>query len=739
MEEQSVLDSAGSVPRYVAHTPNDNGHWQVMRKHLVAVARKARSFAQGFGAGELAYWAGLFHDLGKYSPEFQQYLRDCYRAAQGLGPRPRPGSAPHKAAGAALGAQKATQLLAPVILGHHGEVPCRAGTKDELQRLPRAVLDRLFETASQDCPELGHPADLKPLVRQLGSSPLEFEMLARMVFSCLVDADSLDTEEHFEPASAGCRQRVLPTVEELRDAFVQKQVEFQSTAPASRLNGIRRDVYQACLAAAVQSPGAFKLTVPTGGGKTRSSLAFALEHARSHRLDRVIYAIPYTSIVDQTVQEFEGIFGPDVVLEHHSALEPDEGRPEWEMWRRLASQNWDAPLVVTTTVQLFESLFGNRPGKCRKVHRLARSVIVLDEVQTLPVKLLKPLVDGLRCLCEHYGTTVLLCTATQPALDRQSLESIGFEQAREIAPNPAHLFAQLRRVEYDLAPLAGEGWSWERVAEEMREVRACLTIVNTRRDAVASLEALQDGDALHLSTLLCGRHRRDTLAEVKRRLKSGEPCRVVSTQVVEAGVDLDFPRVLRAIGPLDRIVQAAGRCNREAGPTMGRVTVFRPIDGGAPQGSYRVALDVAARFLREGANLHDPVVYERYFRDLYKQDTLDAYGIQKLRKELDFPEVADKLRLIEGDTVGVLVRYEPAGDEIDELLTEIEGRRHGLTRELWQRVQPFLVTVHRREFDEFQKQGLVGEDAPDLWRWRGGYDNVRGLTAAAIEPAELIV
>jgi CRISPR-associated endonuclease/helicase Cas3 len=739
MEEHSEQNSGAPAQLYAAHTPNDSGRWQLMREHLLAVAQMAGSFARGFGAAELAYWAGLFHDLGKYSPEFQQYLRACHRAEQGLGPKPQAGSAPHKATGAALGARMVTQLLAPVILGHHGEMPGRAETKLETERLSPSVVDALFQTAKQDCPDLDPPADLKALVRQLGSNPAAFEMLARMIFSCLVDADALDTEQHFKPTVAQKRRRPLPVIEDLRDALLRNQVELQATVARTKLNGIRRDVYDACRAAASQRPGVYKLTVPTGGGKTRSSLAFALEHASQHGLERVIYAIPYTSIVDQTAQEFERICGTGVVLEHHSALEPDEGRPEWELWRRLASQNWDAPLVVTTTVQLFESLFGNRPGRCRKVHHLARSVIVLDEVQTLPVKLLKPIVDGLRCLCEQYGTTILLCTATQPALDQQSLEKIGFPEAREVAPNPERLFAELRRVEYDLTPLAGEGWEWERVADEMRQTGACLTIVNTRRDAIALLEALDDDKALHLSTLLCGRHRRDALAEVRRRLKADEPCHVVSTQVVEAGVDLDFPRVLRAIGPLDRIVQAAGRCNREGGPILGRVTVFRPIDGGTPQGSYRVALDVASRFLREGADLHDPAVYEQYFRDLYRQDTLDAHGVQKLRGELDFPRVAEKMRLIEDDTVGVLVRYAPAEQEVEDLIAAAEASRHGMTSELWRKVQPFLVSVYRREFDDFRRRGMVTEIVPDLWLWLGGYHSARGLTAASMEPSELIV
>lgn len=734
-----MSDNFNQGPVYRAHTPNEAGAWHSLQEHLLQVARIAAGFARRFEAEDLAYLAGLIHDLGKYSPEFQRYLRECHRAEQGLGPRPPRGSAPHKQAGAAFAAECGLHLLVPLILGHHSGMPGGALAKGEVLQFAGNRLQSLCTVAASEFPELKSPPDLKPLVRRLAPTAYDCELLIRMLFSCLVDADALDTEAHFQPADAGRRQRALPSIAELRGRFRENQAALLARVEPSRLNDLRREVYEASLQAAIALPGIFKLTVPTGGGKTRSSLAFALEHACRHGLERIIYAIPYTSIVDQTAAEFEQILGADAVLEHHSALEPDEECPEREMWRRLASQNWDAPLVVTTTVQLFESLFGHRPARCRKVHRLVRSVIVLDEVQTLPVKLLAPIVDGLRRLSERYGTTVLLCTATQPALDQESLEQIGFPGVREIAPDPVRLFTELRRVEYDLEPLAAEeGWTWDDVASEMRREPTCLAIVNTRRDAIALLDALGDERALHLSTLLCGRHRRQTLAAIRRRLKEGEPCRVVSTQVVEAGVDLDFPWVLRAVGPLDRIVQAAGRCNREGRlPGPGRVTIFRPADGGFPGGSYRVALDVAARYLNQGQDLHDPAVYRQYFREVYAQDTLDARSIQRLRKELDFPEVAERMRLIDA-TRSVFVRYPPCQDEVEALLSQARSCRNGLPRELWRKVQPFLVSLHDYQFRQFEQQGLIELVAPDFWLWRGGYDETRGITSAAIDPSDLI-
>ena len=728
-----------------AHTPDAAGRWHALAKHLRSVASQAQSFAGSTGAGELAYWAGLLHDLGKASPEFQRYLRDCHRADQEGRPPPRAGSAPHKQMGAKIARDRLADPLAVVILGHHAGMPGRALASEELRGPKAAAAPDCLQTISEELPALARLPNLQGTLLKLAHSKLEADLLLRMVFSCLVDADALDTEAHFRPEAAQRRSHQLPSLAELRTEFDVSHAR-RVGSDNTPVNRRRNELFKACIAASELSPGVFKLTAPTGAGKTLSSLGFALHHAERHGLERVIYAAPYTSIVDQTASTFEGLFGEGIILEHHSAIEPNESKSqpedEREQWRRLACQNWDAPLIVTTTVQLLESLFSNRPGRCRKVHRIARSVIVLDEVQTLPVKLLVPIVDMLKALASRYGATVVLCTATQPALDQQSLADLGFANVREIAPDPAETFKQLQRVTYDLAPLAEpEGWDWPRVAGEMLQQEACLTILNTRRQALELLDELPEEGTLHLSTLLCGRHRRDVLSEIHRRLEAGERCRVVSTQVVEAGVDLDFPRVLRAIGPLDRIVQAAGRCNREGrrSPEESRVTVFRPADGRAPGGSYRVALDAAEEFLTGEADLHEPQTYERFFRKVYRHDTLDARGIQKLRSELDFPRVAEKFRLITEDTVGILVCYQVAGDEVKVLIEEAKCARHGLTADQWRRVQPFLVSVRRHEFEQFDRAAWVEEIAPDLWLWRGKYDKLRGLSDAKFEPAESVI
>jgi CRISPR-associated endonuclease/helicase Cas3 len=434
--------------------------------------------------------------------------------------------------------------------------------------------------------------------------------------------------------------------------------------------------------------------------------------------------------------------GERAVLEHHSAIEPRRDPEEGEagpQWGRLAAENWDAPLVVTTTVRLFESLFARTPSACRRLHRVANSVVILDEAQTLPVRLLAPILDALRGLSAHYRTSVVLCTATQPALTATP-GFRGLEDVREIAPEPPRLFRTLARVRYEW-PAAGESWDWARVADEMRSERQALAVVNTKRDALALLGALGEG-ALHLSTLLCGAHRRDVLADVRRRLKDGEPCLLVSTQVVEAGVDLDFPLVLRALGPLDRIVQAAGRCNREGRLEAGRVVVFRPSEGGMPMDqAYRGGAGVAEQMVNSSEmDPDDPDTFLRYFAQLYRQVELDGAKVQESRSVLDFPETAKRFRMIEDDGVSVLVGY-GRGQQRQrfEALVERLRRPGGVTRATLRQAQPFIVSVQSRLRDEFMKAGLLEEIAEELYLWHGGYHPIRGLTAGPHDPESLVI
>lgn len=722
-----------SQPREpIAHTRNDLGAYHDLREHLTSVARLAGKFAGKFGATELGHWAGIWHDLGKCHPEFQQYLLDAEAGSRRPGPD-------HKAAGVRMAAQYCEALAAP-LQGHHGGMRDLAELKAWVrEHITQERNTQAIQAARQLIEEL-EPATPLTLPDRI-TTRLQAEVFVRMLFSALVDADFLDTEQHFDSDRHAVRGG-YPALTQLWDELQADQERLRDEADGE-VNRVRHQVYIDCLRAAEQAPGLFRLTVPTGGGKTRSGLAFALRHATLHGHDRIIVAVPYTSITDQTAAAYRQIFSDQrAVLEHHSAAEwqsrpADEGSPE-ETWARLASENWDAPLIVTTTVQLFESLFARSTSKCRKLHNIARSVIILDEAQTLPEGLLRPTLDMLNELVRSYGVTVVLSTATQPALDQ--LEGFGgLVGVREIVPEPARLFEALRRVEYTWED---EPRSWDEVAEMVRANRQAMAIVNTRADAIALVEALDGAEPLHLSTLLCGAHRQDVLAEVRRRLEAGEPCLLIATQVVEAGVDIDFPVVLRAFGPLDRIVQAAGRCNREGKLERGRVIIFRAEEGSSPPGAYRTGIGVAELLFAHGeTDLHDPALYRRYFELLYQRVNPDEKQIQAERESLNYEAVARKYRLIEDDGVAVIVRYQeqlPDGTPVDTLISDLMNGR-GNPRELWRRIQPFLLAVRRREIERLEREALVAPVTESLYQWTGAYDPVLGIGRSERDPDALVL
>lgn len=719
-----------------AHSRNQQGNRHLLLDHLITVAQTTQGFAEAFGAAELGWWVGLWHDLGKYHPEFQQYLlgveRDLYTRRRGPD---------HKAAGAKLAAQYAPPLTQPIV-GHHG------GLRDQETELRVWLNERLPEQRVNEALAIARSviADLEPMSPLAAPpwlrSPLSLEFFLRMLFSALVDADFLDTEAHFDPGRYDSRRATLPSIPELTHELEADQRRISGKGD-NVVADVRHSVYLDCLNAAIQPPGFFRLSVPTGGGKTRSGLAFALRHAAQHDLKRVIVAIPYTSITDQTAATYRSIFqSSHAVLEHHSAIQRSEPDDDIDRdWERLAAKNWDAPIVVTTTVQLFESLLGKSTRACRKLHNIANSVIILDEVQTLPERLLAPILDVLRELVTNYGVTVVLSTATQPAIDA-SAGFRGLPNVRQIVSDPIAHFDRLKRVVYHLPAARGEQWAWERAADEMRTSPQSLAIVNTKSDALALLDVLGDPDARHLSTLLCGAHRRDVLSEVKDRLHNGEPCRVVATQVVEAGVDLDFPLVLRAVGPLDRIVQAAGRCNREGKLESGRVVVFQPEEGYEPPGAYRTGTDIARAMLsRPGFDFHDPAVYWDYFRALYDRVSLDAPRIQEARANLEYSTVAERFRLIADDTASVLVRYWttlPDGEEVDNAIDRLRTRR-GNPRLIWRLLQPLIVNVRSTVLSGYAREGLAAEIVPGLWEWLGEYDRIRGLVGDRRDPEALVI
>ena len=718
-----------------AHSANEDGISHELVDHLIAVAKLAGEFCESFDSHDAGYYAGLWHDVGKFNPEFQKYLKSGKHS----------GGPDHKGAGAKLALQH-LEPLALLVQGHHGGLPvmrhCK-GWVDEKDSNPATAA--AIERARQAMPELEPKGRITP-PEWTRKEPHRAEMWLRMVFSALVDADYLDTEAHFNLRQAMQRGQST-SIGELWQRFSERHQNVQTGAPADAVNEVRSEVYEACVATAENPPGIFRLAVPTGGGKTLSGMGFALRHAVSHGLDRVIVAVPFISITQQTASVYREFLGDEAVLEHHSSVEVDDS-DEYDakaIWARLASENWDAPIVVTTTVQLFNSLFSNRTSSTRKLHNLARSVIILDEAQALPPTLLEPILDGLRDLAENYGTSVVLSTATQPAF--QAIKPFADVKAHDIVLSPERHFQSLKRVRYEWRtdpPL-----SWDQVADIMRDTPQAIVVVNTKKDALALLESLNDENALHLSTLLCGRHREAVIAEIRQRLEHGLNCQLVSTQVVEAGVDIDFPMVLRAVGPMDSIIQAAGRCNRNGKLDQGRVVVFQAEEATLPRGTYRTAADETMAIINTGhQELDDPDVVAEYFRRLYQDVDTDTKQVQEARKAFDYPEVAKRFKMIDDDTVSAVVTREEAfkaADKLEEwtkVLDAVAGLREGnkSTRQLLRQVQPWSVSLYRREALEKERAGLLHEIMPGLYEWRGAYDAVTGIGGVkTIDPDQLIV
>lgn len=718
---------------YYAHSMNSDGHRHELVAHLRAVAEEASQFATPFDAATLAYYAGLWHDIGKFGAGFQTYLQQCEQA-----PNQRRRGPDHKGAGANLAMQH-LPTASLLIQGHHGGLREQGGYKGWLQeKTANGATDEALALARQHIPDLLPTAPLEPppYLRQRDGRTAA-EMYLRFAFSALVDADFLDTERHFNPSRAGHRGGAVP-VETLWRRLEASQSDLQSR-PASAVNEVRNAVYQHCLDAAELPPGLFRLAVPTGGGKTRSGMSFALRHALKHGMQRVIVAVPFISITEQTASEYRNIFEraedeAGAVLEHHSLADYDDDEvgdfhagPNRE---RLAAENWDAPIVVTTTVQLFESLFGNKTSRVRKLHRLTRSVIILDEAQALPGHLLSPILDALRQLVSHFGASVVLSTATQPAFD--TIPAFAALPAADIVPQPARYFEALRRVTYEWR--VDQPVTWQQIAAEMNDMTQSLAVVNTRKDAIALLDTLDAADTFHLSTLLCGAHRRAVIDTVKQRLKAGGPCHLISTQVIEAGVDLDFPLVLRALAPLDSVIQAAGRCNREGRVERGRVVIFQPETGGLPLGAYRTATDVTRTLLNEGAidDPHLPQAARLYFERLFQSTDFDRDGIQALRESFDYPGTAREFKLIQDDTESVVItRYGSDAERrmVSETLDALErGSADG--RRLRRRLQPYTVSIRKREAASLRQKGLIREVVTGLGEWMGDYDAVRGIVHA---------
>ena len=784
------------TPKFHARWTDDRMVPQALHDHLKNVGNRARLLAESArrcdaGFVTSAMLAGLLHDLGKYRTEFQRYLNAGDRSQKSS-------ETDHAVYGAAAAAANWNELaIAFAVAGHH------AGLHDECQlaemvtgRKYQALdrfsellvtadradeLDGLIATFGPDSEQINDPhASLIP-DRGGEFEKRRFDVFVRMLFSTVVDADRLDSEK-FEQEHRLRRtwershHSLDPEVLLARLEAARRAKSEENRGSRLELVQLRDEIFAACFDRAKNSvPGFFSLTVPTGGGKTIASMAFALEHARKHGLRRVIVVIPYLSIIEQNAREYRNIFGAEQVLEHHSAVEVavaktkpggDANEPPQALDIERAMENWDVPIIVTTAVQFIETLFAASPSKARKLHNVARSVVIFDEVQTLPTHLLEPTLDVLRTLQREFGVSVVFCSATQPAFLRSANLRHGFQKGEvtEIAASPADLFQKLKRVQYRVEPTESR-WNWDRLADEMLSVKRkqALAVVNLRQHAFDAFLAIkrrisganvpgttskslikageahhsgihrtnQDNEQVfHLSSAMCAAHRLDLLGlsrtppknNVKQRLFENLPCWVISTQLIEAGVDVDFPTVFRAMGPLDSVVQAAGRCNREGKlcddsghMVSGEVIVFNPeIAGGSsglPLGNYAKATAITPLYLKDTERLAtDPELFAKYFNELFQITATDRIRpgqktIQESRTKLDFRKVGDRAKVIEEDTIGVVVPYGPAKKLIDAI-----RRSKRIDRGVLRRLQRYMVNLRRGPktlYEQLQNDGRL--------------------------------
>ena len=677
---------------YIAHRAED-GREQPLADHLRGTAERARRFAEPFGAGALAYDLGCAHDIGKYSAPFQRRIRGDALTTD------------HSTAGAQEISRVYGALAAYCVAGHHSGLPDGGGRADTADqptlcgRLKKQVAPYAAFSAEVSLTRHGFQPP-----RALGQGGFTAAFWTRMLFSCLVDADFLDTEAFMQGEPERGRALAIDALLGRLDAFIAPW-----WGAAEPLNRARCDILRASMeAGSAQAPGLFTLTVPTGGGKTVSSLAFALRHAKAHGKRRIFYVIPYTSIIEQTAGEFRKILGAENVLEHHANVDFDDAADPEIGRKKLAAENWDMPVVVTTAVQFFESLFANRPSRCRKLHNLADSVIIFDEAQTIPLPYLQPCVRAIAELTVNYGASCVLCTATQPALTPLFQAVSPDLTPREIAPPiDREIFRRVRFAH--LGPLSDEA-----LAARLNGHGQALCIVGTRKQAQAVFALLDPDGSFHLSTLMTPAHRRAVLEEIRARLRAGLPCRVVSTSLIEAGVDVDFPAVYRAEAGLDAEIQAAGRCNREGKRPLADSTVylFQPDSAYTAHLPHAMArpLEVARQVVRDCPALDAPETIERYFSALYQYTgaALDQNGIVPQLEagaqtaSFPFAAVAKEFRIIDSDTRAVLIPRTAETAALADLL-----RSGARSRTLLRQAGQESVNLYANHFEALNARGAL--------------------------------
>lgn len=680
----------------ISHIRTEDWIIQPNEEHQEGVSLMASKFAADFGMAEWGRVLGLLHDKGKEKKAFQQHILK----ESGKEPLIKvEGDYRHAYVGAIIAKQlfpKHHKLMDNALMGHHRGL-YDDGDMNEIMKSPipdDVIIDEIN-------------ADLEALRLE---KPKDIHHLERMLYSCLVDADFLDTEAFMQPEQSKLRGKYdsLMALEEKLEAYLEG---LKNNAPDTEVNRIRNEVQDWCIEESVNPIGFYSLTVPTGGGKTLASVLWAIKHAIKNDLKRVIIAIPYTSIITQTASVLRNIFGVENVLEHHSNVDHTAfDDKELSQTLKLATENWDYPIVVTTNVQLFESLFSNKPSDCRKLHNIAKSVLILDEVQTLPIEFLGPIIDTFDTLKRVFGVSILFTTASQPKLKGKiqgtnPLVTIdGLAEIHEIVPRSANLHDRLRRVELEFEESRK---NYDEIAEELSQHPRVLCIVNTRKDAKEIYSRLpKDGICLHLSRMMCPDHVMETIDRIKSALKdpSNAIIRVVATQLIEAGVDIDFPVVFRQEAGLDSILQAAGRCNREGKLEMGKAFVFgfqKPL----PRG-FMTQTNNARIGMGKDHDWFSPEAMEAYFRQLYSRvDSFDKVSIKDLlyKPEMQFETAASEFQLIDDNTTAVIVNWKKSMDLVERLKSE------GATYSLMKSLSPYSVNVRNNDLKKLTDAGAVEE------------------------------
>lgn len=722
-------------PRYISHLKQldstDSNSWifQSNEEHQRGVAILAKRFASVFGCGNIGYVMGILHDKGKEQKSFQNYIRKVSGFKSDIKCAPK---TPHAYVGA-LVARKLYPHLYPIlsypIASHH------AGLYDSYD-FNAKMGDEIPEGI--EFPQFSIPE--KDLFPSMKLNPDDFNHFIRLLFSCLVDADYLNTES-FMNGDNYLRRNDKTSLCDLLPKLETYLKSLSEKAPETALNQLRADIQQVCSEKSALQSGFYSLTVPTGGGKTLSSLLWSIKHAIRHGKDRIIIAIPYTSIIVQTAAVLRKIFGDENVCEHHSSFDPDEvwkdkrNVSELGLQQRLASENWDYPIIVTTNVQLFESMFSNKPSACRRLHNIANSVLILDEVQTLPREYLQPIVNALDTYQRLFGTSILFTTASQPILTgnhrgiNDRVMFYGLKHVEELIPVDWNLCDKLRRVNICFDKHRSH---YEDIVQRLTQHDKVLCIVNTRNDAAEIFTRMpKEGLLFHLSRRMCPLHIRRVIEQIREALgnSSNKIIRVVSTQLIEAGVDMDFPVVFRQESGLDSVLQAAGRCNREGKLGVANTYVFN-LDKPLPRGSLSEANE-ARKSMGEVTDWLSQEAMTAYFRQLYcRCNSFDEKGIVCLLKqsartnEIDFEQAAQAFRLIEEKGRNIIVNYENSLEIVDKI------KKNGFSYELSKKIGNFMVSINEKDFQTLLKQGLLEEIIEGMYLLpdREQYTDETGLT-----------